>query len=81
MNKRGALFFSVSIGLFLFICGVIIMPYLADDITTFRVSMDCTNMSITNGDKVTCLIGDLGMPYFIWFFASMALGFVIGGKI
>lgn len=80
MNKRGSLFFGVSIGLFIFVMGVLFIPFLTDDITTFRTNMDCTNMSITDGTKIACLQSDLLIPYLIWFFVSLALGLIAGAN-
>ena len=82
MNKKGSIVFSVVIGLILFMTGVLFMPFFVDDITTFRTELDCTNTgSITDGTMMTCLFGSALLPYFIWFFSSLALGFVVGGRI
>jgi hypothetical protein len=78
MNKRGNIFFGATMGIFVFIIGVLIIPFFTDDITTVRTSLDCTNVSISDGIKWTCLNVDLVVPYFIWFFVSLAVG-IIGG--
>lgn len=78
MNKRGNVFWGVSIGLFVFVMGVLIIPFITDDITTTRTSLDCTNVSITGGTMLTCLTIDLAIPYFIWFFVSLAIGIFAG---
>lgn len=82
MNKKGSIFLGVAIGIFVFISGVLILPYLADDVTTFRVALDCAEEigDITGGTKLTCLFGGALIPYYIWFFTSLALGLVIGGS-
>lgn len=79
-NKRGGIFLGVTLGIFIYILGVLFIPFLADDIDTFRTNMDCSNSSISDGSKLTCLQGDILIPYFIWFFVSIALGFIVGGK-
>lgn len=81
MNKKGGIFFSIIIAIFLFASGVLFIPFFTDDVTTFRTHMDCTNSSISSGEKLTCLEGDLLIPVLIWFFVSLALGFIIGGNI
>lgn len=82
MNKKGNIFLGVIIGMFIFISGVLIVPFLADDISTLRTNLNCANPSqITGGVMVTCLLNSALIPYFIWFFTSIALGFIIGGKI
>ncbi len=67
-------------GVFLFIMGVLFIPFVTDDITTSRTALDCTNTSISSGTKLTCLGTDIVIPYLIWFFVSLLAGFVIGGK-
>ncbi len=82
MNKKGSIFFSVVIGLFVFMTGVLFIPFIVDDITTFRTALDCEmSGSITDGTMMTCLFGSALVPYFIWFFSSLALGFIVGGKV
>jgi len=78
MNKKGNIFFGATIGIFCFIIGVLIIPFFADDITSARVALDCSNVSISDGVKWTCLNIDLVIPYFIWFFVSLAVG-IMGG--
>lgn len=81
MNKKGNVYFNVGIGLFLLVMGVLFLPFLTDDITTARANLNCENPSqITNGTMLVCL-GISGLaPYFIWFFLSIAIGFITGGK-
>lgn len=79
MNKRGNIFFGVVIGIFLFAMGVLFIPFLTDDITTSRTALNCsTPTNITGGVMLTCLLGDLLVPYFIWFFISLLIGYIIG---
>ena len=78
MNKRGNIFWGVTIGLFLFVVGVLVIPFFTDDITTTRTSLDCSNVAITGGTMIACLLTDLVVPYFIWFFVSLAVGIFAG---
>ena len=81
MNKKGAVFFGIILGISIFIFGVLFIPFLMDDITTFRSAMNCASpSSITSGDMLSCLISDTTIPYLIWFFSSLALGLIMGGK-
>ena len=80
MNKKGSVFFGVGIGIFIYIMGVLFLPFIMSDVTTFRVAMDCTNTSISGGTMLSCLVSDLTIAYFIWFFISLALGLIIGSK-
>lgn len=77
-NKKGNIFFGFMIGIFIWIMGMLIFPFLTDDITTTRTDLDCTNTSISDGTKLSCLTVDVVAPYFIWFLISIAVGFVAG---
>lgn len=78
MNKRASIFLGVAIGLFIYIMGVMFIPFITDDITTTRDDLDCTNTTISDGTKLSCLTVDLVLPYLIWFFVSLLLGFIAG---
>ena len=80
MNKRGSIFFGITLGIFLWFMGVLFLPFLLDDVSSFRDSMDCSNTSITGGNMFSCLIGDAAIPYLIWFLVSLSLGFIFGSK-
>jgi len=79
MNKRGNIYFGIVIALIFWIGGILIMPFIVDDVATFRVDMNCNNTSISDMSKINCLAGDTVIPYFIWTLAMIALGFIIGG--
>ncbi len=82
MNKKGNTFIGIVLGLLIFVFGVLIVPYIADDITDTRVTLNCANPSdITGGTMLTCLQMSIIIPYFIWLFVSIFLGLIIGGKI
>ena len=80
MNKKGSVFFGLAIGITIYILSVLFLPFLMDDVTTFRDAMDCSSSDISGGTMLSCLLGDAAIPYFIWFFISLALGFVVGMK-
>ena len=79
MNKKGSVFLGVALGLFIFVMGVLVMPYLTDDVDVFRVNMNCTSDDLSGGEMITCLFGDAIIPYFIWFFSALAIGLILGG--
>jgi len=80
INKRGSVFFGVAIGLVVFIFGVLFIPFLMDDVSTFREAMSCEDTSISGGTMLSCLVADATIPYLIWFFISLALGFIVGAR-
>lgn len=79
-NKKGSAFFGVTIAIVVYIFGVLFLPFIIDDVTTFRGAMDCSNTNITGGTMLACLLGDAMVPYLIWFFISLALGFIMGAR-
>ena len=82
MNKKGNLFWGATIAIFLFIMGVLIIPFFTDDITQARIDLNCaTPTSLTGGQMLICLQHDLLTPYFIWFFCSILIGYIVGGKV
>ena len=78
MNKRGSMIFGITIGIFIYITGVLFIPFIIDDVDTARDALNCTDSTITDGNKINCLITDITIPYFILFFISLLLGFVAG---
>jgi hypothetical protein len=79
-NKKAGMFMGVIVAITLFIAGILFLPFITDDITTARNDIDCTNTSISDGAKLTCLQIDLVVPYFIWFLLSISLGFIVGAN-
>lgn len=82
MNKRGSsIFFGFTMGLVCFIIGVLIIPFLTDDIVTTRTNLNCTGAdTISDGTMIECLQIDLVVPYFIWFFVSLSVGIFAGAN-
>jgi len=79
MNKKGSAFFGITIGVYIFIMGILIIPYLTDSIDEARVNLQCENAGISDGIKLTCLLHDAVIPYFILFIMSVVVGFFVGG--
>lgn len=79
-NKKGNVFLNIGISIFIWISGILMLPFLYQDLATTRTQLNCANMAVlSSGTKMICL-GISGVaPYFIWFIASVALGFLIGG--
>lgn len=80
MNNRGqGLLISVLIGVMIFMAGMLFTNFLKSDVTDARsslVGLDCSNTTISDGNKVTCLGVDLVVPYFIWAVISAAGGVI-----
>ena len=80
MNKRGSIFLGIAVALIVWVFGVLFLPFLTDDVTTFRTSMDCSNTSISGGSMLVCLAGGIITPFWIWTIISLAIGFIMGGN-
>ena len=69
MNKRGqTLGMAVLVMITIFIVGMLSVNYLKPEITRARDSsnLDCANSDvISDGTKLTCLVVDVVVPYFI----------------
>lgn len=77
-NKRGqTLMMSIITAIFIFIIGFIFVNFIMTDVTTFRTAMDCNNASISDGSKLTCLMGDSVVIYTILILLSSAGGIII----
>ena len=79
-NNKGNIFTGVTIGLFLFIMGIIFLPFLVDVIDGTRTDLNCSVLSISDGIKINCLFNDLMIPYFIYFLLCLAIGYIVGSN-
>jgi len=68
MNKKGSsLMIALITGVLIFFAGMIILNFIIPEIGNARLStaLDCGNLSISDGNKITCLGVDLVAPYWI----------------
>jgi hypothetical protein len=67
MNKKGqTLGLAVMTGIFVFIIGLMVVNFVMDEVTQFRVNMNCANAdSISDGTKLVCLVADTTVIYWI----------------
>lgn len=73
MNKKATLFLSIVTSVMFFLAGFILLNYVLPEVDTFRTAMDC-NGNISDGGKLTCLGGDMLVPYLILLIVSIAAG-------
>ena len=76
MNNKGQTFgLAILYALFFFILGILFINFLQPDIRIAQTSLDCSNVAgISDGNKLTCLLIDGIMPYFIIAILSTAVG-------
>jgi len=81
-NKAQTAMIGIMIGIFVFILAMIFIDPLSDVITETRAAdqLDCSNSSISDGKKMTCLMVDLLLPYFIGVVIAVAGGY-LGARI
>jgi hypothetical protein len=78
MKKGQTMPLAILTALGIFIIGFTMINFLLPEIDTFRTDMGCANVvSLTDGGKVLCLIGDGAIPYFILGVVSLAIGGII----
>ena len=77
MNKKGSGMFVVIMAFMIFMAGMVFMNFITPEVTTARTAMDCTNSTISDGAKVTCLGVYLVAPYIILIIISAAGGIII----
>lgn len=83
MNNSGqTALLGIMIGVMIFMLAMIFIDPIKDVITDARGAdqLDCSNTSISDGSKATCLVVDLILPYFIGVVIAVA-GAWLGAKI
>ena len=79
INKKGQSMGLAIMGLIFFvIIGFTCVNFFFNEVTNARTDLNCTNADdITDGTKLTCLILDITIPYWIWIIVSVGVGFVL----
>ncbi len=81
MNSKGQIghiWLGIIVAIMLFASGMMIVNLIKPEITLFRqaINMDCNNIDISDGAKVTCLGVDLLIPILIVTVVSVAGGYI-----
>lgn len=73
-NKKGQMILGIMLSIFAVMFALIAIPGIKDLVTEMRDAdhLNCTSDSITTGTRMTCLVVDLYLPYFV--FAVLAAG-------
>lgn len=80
MNSSGqTLMISIIFAAMIFFAGVLFINFIKGDIDTARGAsvLNCGAAGNSDGVKVTCLVVDLALPYFIVIFLSVAGGLIL----
>ncbi len=81
-NKKGqTALLSLMLGVFIFFTAMTFIDPMTDVITEVRgvEQLNCSDSTISDGQKATCLIVDLILPYFIAVILAIA-GATIGAR-
>jgi len=79
MNNKGQnLGFAIIMAAMIFIAGMLFLNHIKDDVTLTRaIGLDCTNVTISDGNKLVCLGVDLTVPIFMVMTLLTAGGFLL----
>jgi hypothetical protein len=80
MNKKANIFTGFLLAFFIFMLSVWMLPFMKDGATDMRTNLDCTNHSVTDGNKVSCLLADGSIPY-IMIILFTFIGGLIGREL
>lgn len=81
IKKGQAAIYGLMVAVIIFLAAMAFIPAFQDTIDTARTDLDCTNASISTGEKGTCLIVDLTMPYFIGAVLIAGFGYIFVRKV
>jgi len=78
MRKGQTLFWSVVVAAMIFLAGMLFLNFLKPEVTNTRAidALDCTNLSISDGAKLTCLGADATIPYIMIIILGAAGGYI-----
>ena len=79
MNKRGQTTgLAILAMIFVLIIGLTATNFLPDQVDNARTSLNCASEDdISDGTKLTCLMIDIVVPYWIWIILAMIGGIII----
>lgn len=82
-NKKGfglGIFAGAMTAIIVFIMAVQFITPIKDQIIDARAvdALDCTNSSISTGNKATCIVVDWTLPYFIALIIATGAGLITG---
>lgn len=78
ISKKGqTLGLALLNSIFVFLIGLMILNFIMPEITQTRIDLNCSDASsISDGNKLMCLMTDVTVPYWILLVFSLGLGFI-----
>ena len=82
-SKKGqTLGISIITSLIILLIGLVVINLLTPEIDRFRTNMNCSDAgNISDGNKLTCLAGDIVVIYWILIIFSVIVGGITGGIV
>ena len=79
MNKKGqTMMLSILFAVVLFVMGIMVINFIRPEVLTAKVAMSCSDVAnISDGTKLTCLLIDGVVPYFIVLVLSISGGLIL----
>lgn len=83
MNKKAqSILMGVVVGLFLFMAGMIFVDFIDLETESMLTSLNCgnstnPNLTVSDGVKATCLVGEIVTPYYIVIIFATAGGIIM----
>ena len=79
INKKGNVYLTIIIAIAFFMFGVLMIGFLFEPIAISRTSdnLDCSNINISDGNKMSCLVIDTVVPGFIILLVIIGGGAVV----
>ena len=79
MNNKGqTMMLSILFAVVLFVIGIMVINFIRPEVLTAKVAMFCSDVAnISDGTKLTCLIIDGVVPYFIVLVLSISGGLIL----
>lgn len=77
-NKGGqTVMLSIMFAVVIFIFGALLLNFLPDLVTSARDGLSCSSSTISDGTKLTCLLVDGVVPYYILLLISLVGGILL----
>jgi hypothetical protein len=76
MARGQTLMLSVVFAAFFFIFGIVFVNFVQPDVRVAESGLNCDDLTISDGAKLTCLITGGVVPYFIILILSVAGGVI-----
>lgn len=77
MNKKGqSMGIAIVVAIMFFMVGMMVLNFLMPEVTRARgiSNLNCSDNTISDGTKLTCLMVDVIVPYFILLVLSVSVG-------